>query len=77
MQADQYGGYLPDQLWSLPHDTGRSATITVRSLSFFTTLYHIDLECSSAICQHSHLVKTIALRKLVAGHLSRCVTRLW
>jgi len=35
MRADQYGGYLPDQLWSLPHDTGRSATITVQVLQFF------------------------------------------
>jgi len=66
MGTDQYGGYLPDQLWSLPHDTGRSTTITVRAFSFLTTVYHIDWACSSAICQHSHFATTIALRKLVA-----------
>jgi len=38
MGADQYGGYLPDQLWSLPHDTGRLATITARAFSFLTTI---------------------------------------
>ena len=38
MEADQYGGYLPDQLWSLPHDRGRSTTITVRAFCFLTTV---------------------------------------
>jgi hypothetical protein len=40
--ADQYDGYLPDQLWSLPHNTDRSPTIILRVFSFFKVIQHID-----------------------------------
>jgi hypothetical protein len=77
MGADQYDGYLPDQLWSLPDDTGRSATI-ILCLQFFDD--GIAHRLSTLFCNLSAFTvhQNHGVAEVRSLDISVClVTRLW